>query len=109
MSGRVVASAVVALAMLAPACGGGTEGSGAATTTRHPGAPAATAGESLATYARSGGLAGRRFEVVVRPDGTFESTSGSGVEGTSAMARSMRCGAWSPTSRRPGPPAATAR
>jgi len=31
---------------------------------------------ALATYSRTGGLAGKRFDVVVRPDGTFEGGTG---------------------------------
>ncbi len=36
----------------------------------------AVASEVLATYRRTGGLAGRQFEVVVRPDGSFEGGTG---------------------------------
>jgi len=39
------------------------------------------AGEVLATYRRTGGMAGRRFEVVVRPDGTFEGGTGRSGQG----------------------------
>jgi hypothetical protein len=71
---------LLAAAMLLVACGSDDAGDTGTTTS----APAATAGSQaprggstvlqdvLATYSRSGGIAGVTIEVVVRPDGTFE-------------------------------------
>ena len=86
MTGRVsargaLAAGLAALAALAPACGSGTTQGTAATTTVVEGGAATSAGPFLASYSRTGGLAGRRFEVVVRPDGTFEGGSGNGGRG----------------------------
>ena len=68
--GRGAATALVALVLLVPACGseGDTPASG--------GPPTVATGDALVTYSRSGGVAGWRFSVVVRPDGTFEGGSG---------------------------------
>jgi hypothetical protein len=81
MTPRAAAAALLTLGLLAPACASDGDGAGSSTTSA-PAPSSSTegtrtaAGEVLATYSRTGGLPGRRFEVVVRPDGTFEGGTG---------------------------------
>jgi ABC-type glycerol-3-phosphate transport system substrate-binding protein len=87
MSLRAAAAALLALGLLAPACGSAGDGGGAPTSTTTE-TVTTTAGDALVSYLRSGGVAGRQFQVVVRPDGTFEGGNGKpgrGHLGTSAL------------------------
>lgn len=90
---RAGAALVGCLALLLAACG--SDGAGPVTTPPPPSGPVTTVTtvEALATYSRSGGLAGRRFEVVVRPDGTFAggaASVGRGQLGAAALEELQR-------------------
>ena len=78
MTAGVAAGALLALAMVlvAPACAYDQASAPPSTTAGPAGGPATPAADHLARYSRTGGSAGRRFEVVVRDDGTFEGGGG---------------------------------
>ena len=85
---RSRAVALASLCLLLAACG--SDGGRPVVTSPSTSGPATSVStaDALASYRRTGGLAGQRFEVVVRPDGTFEGgagTIGRGQLGTSAL------------------------